>query len=145
MANPLVDQGVLSRLLASIVIPNFPNLNITSPFLGKDGIRLQLEGDAVTYLPTMTGGVISQEPYQICTVRAALLKSQTFADQWKQQYEKNGALGDLGVIPDAPTLGQYQLTNCSISGLEGLDFNGSSAEWIVMIKGYYNINSNLYG
>lgn len=143
-ANPLVDQGVLNRLKASILLNDFPELNVTPSYLGKMGIKLALEGESTTYLPTMVGGVVSQEPYQLCTVTAELLKSQPLADSWKQQMESDSAIGDVVVRGDAQTLSVYQLTNCSIMGVRELDFAGGDAGYVISIRGYYAINQNLW-
>jgi hypothetical protein len=144
-ANPLVQQGVVNRLRSNIIIPDFPQLNVTASFLGKEGIKLQLEGESTTYIPTLVGGVISQEPYMLCSVMAELLKSQPLADQFKQQMESDAAIGDITVRGDATQLGPYDLTNCSIMSVRELDFSGPSASWLVTVKGYYNINQDLWG
>jgi hypothetical protein len=41
-------------------------------------------------------------------------------------------------------LGNYQFSNCSIAGVRDLTFNGQAAGFMVTIKGYYQINANLW-
>jgi hypothetical protein len=145
MSNPLVDQGVLSRLVASTTLDNFPELNVTASYLGKEGIKLALEGEAATYINTMTGGVPSPEPYQICNVTIYLLKTQPLSAQYKAQYETNVLLGNMTVRPDVSFgLTPYDLTNCSLVGIAAQDYSGRDAGWTVSIRGYYEINGGLY-
>lgn len=146
MPNPLVPQGTLNRLKASILLNSFPALNITPPFLGREAIRLAFEGAATTFINTMTGAVTSPEPYQKATITANLLKTQGLADAWKQQYESSSLLGDLTVRPDVTSggIGPYPITNCAIQDLRELNFAGEDAGWIITIGGYYLINSTLF-
>ena len=85
MANPLVAQGTLNRILGSVVWPSFSALNVTSSFLGKQGIRLALEGESTLFIPTMTGAVTSPEPYMMIGLTINLLKTQSLAAQYKSQ------------------------------------------------------------
>lgn len=142
--NPLVSQGSLNRLRASVIWPAFPALNVTAPFLGKEGIRLALEGEATVFIETMTGAVTSPQPYQLIALTINLIKSQPLAEAYKSQVELSALLGDGVVRPDATPLSPYQLTNCSIQNVRELNFDGSDAGYAVALKGYYNINSALW-
>lgn len=144
MANPLIAQGTLNRLRASVVWPGFASLNVTSSYLGKAGIRLSLQGETTLYIPTMTGQVTSPEPYMRVEMEMALLKTQALSNAYKQQMETSSLLGDGTVRPDAATLGPYQIVNCSIMSIRGLDFSGENADFTVTIGGYYYINSTLF-
>ena len=39
--NPLIDQGVLNRIRGSVQWADFPGLNVTAPFLDREGINLR--------------------------------------------------------------------------------------------------------
>src|ERR1700742_4394296 len=95
--NPLVDQGVLNRVRGSVVWSGFPALNVTAPYLGKDGIGIAFEGDGSattgTMTGTMTGVVQSLEPYVMVTLKIGLLRTQPLADAYKKQWELNALLG----------------------------------------------------
>jgi hypothetical protein len=143
--NPNIPQGGLNRLIASVNWPSTPNLSVTAPYLGKNGIHFALEGEAVEYIPTMTGAVTSPEPYMMFTMTIELLKSQAFSDQWKQQLETNAQLGDGTVWPDSTTLSPFALSNTSITGVRDLPFNGQDAVFAVTVKGYYQVNADLWG
>ena len=46
-SNPLVDQGTLNRIRASVEFTDFPELNVTSSYLAKAGISMRLTGESV--------------------------------------------------------------------------------------------------
>lgn len=142
--NPLVSQGTLNRLRGSVVLTDHPELNVTASFLGPEGIRLALEGEPTTQIPTLTGAVQSPEPYQLCNVTVSLLKTQALADAYKKQYENDTVIGDITVRPDSSVLSPYNLINCSLGPLRELSFNGTDASYAVSIRGYYQINASLW-
>lgn len=145
MANPLISQGNLNRLRGSVVFPDNPTLNITAPYLGKAGIRLAFEGESVVYLPTLTGAVTSPEPYMMISLSMNLLKSQPLSNAYKAKMESDSSMGAGTVRTDSTSLSVYELINLSISSVRELNLNGEDADFIVTLKGYYSINSSLFG
>lgn len=144
MPNPLVAQGTLNRLRASVSIPDRPELNITASFLGKDGISVSLTGDATLTIPTMTGTVQSPEPYMLVELTVALLRTQTLGNQYKLQMELNTLLGDFTVRPDSSILSPYTFRNGAIARVRELPMNGTDAGYVATLTGYYNINDDLW-
>lgn len=144
MTNPLIAQGTLNRLRGSVVWEGFPALNVTAPFLGKEGIRLALEGEATTFINTMTGAVTSPEPYMTVSMTLNLLKTQQLGNLYKAQMEVSSLLGAGTVRSDSAILSPYSLINCSIQSVRELDFSGADAGYVVNVKGYYNINQALW-
>jgi hypothetical protein len=144
-SNPLIAQGTLNRLRASVVWASNASLNVTAPYLGREGIRLALEGETTTFINTMTGAVTSPEPYQVVNLTINLLKTQGLASVYKAQMELTALIGDGTVYPDASTLPTYSLINCAIQSVRELSFAGEDAGWVVVVKGYYLINSSLWG
>lgn len=144
MANPLVPQGTLNRLRGSIVIPLFPQLNITASFLGKEGISISFEGDTTTTIPTMTGVVQSPEPYQMARIAAHMLKSQSLAALWEAQRLSLSLIGDVVLTTDSLTMPKYILSNCSIMNVDEIKANGDNAEYGIVISGIYLINASLW-
>jgi hypothetical protein len=144
MAFSLQPQGVLNRLRGSIVFPQFPQYNITAPFLGDEGINLTPGGDITDILPTMTGTVQSPAPYQMYTVEVALLKTQSFSDQFKRKLELDANVGNFVVRPDSPTLGNYIIQNAAITNAGPGRLNGRSVGFAVTLVGYYSVNNSLY-
>ncbi len=147
MGNPNVRQGTLNRLKVSLVFADFPELNITPSFLGKEMIRIAFDGKITTFVPTTAGAVTSPEPYQKVMVTAHLLKTQALAPLFKAKLEANSLLGDCTVWPDVQTgdgLPNYAFTNCAIEDIRELGFDGMDAGFAVSIGGYYIINSDLW-
>lgn len=144
MSAPLIAQGTLNRLRGSVVFAEAQDLNITAPFLGPEGINLTPEGEISDTLPTMTGSVPSPVPYQFMTVEVELLKTQTFSDRFKRRIEVNSFVGPMVVRPDAKTLSNYLIFNASIVAAGPGRLNGTSAAFVVAIRGYYLINASLY-
>jgi hypothetical protein len=146
MSNPLVDQGSLDRLKASVVFDTAPELNVTAPYLGREGVRLALEGNATDYLPTMTGAVTSPAPYMMTTLTVNLLKSQPLSNVYKALMESNTLVGDCSVRPDVHSgLGIYQLLNCAVESVREMNFSGEEPVFAVTIRGYYNVNADFFG
>lgn len=142
--NPLVAQGTLNRLRASVTWNDFPALNVTAPYLGEEGLSLTLEGDTTTYIKTMTGQVTSPEPYQPISLTMELLKTQSLGPAYKAQAEALALIGNGTVRVDASTFPAYDIVNCAIMGVETLKLNGKDAGYRVRIGGYYLVNQNLY-
>jgi hypothetical protein len=142
--NPLIAQGTLNRLRASVIITNFPALNVTSPYLGEDGISINPDGESTTYIKTLTGAVTSPEPYQQIMVEVHLLRTQGLANQYKLQIEASSLLGPIVVRPDSSALSAYDFVNCSIQGWGPHKINGKDAGFMVKLGGYYLINQDLY-
>lgn len=145
MPNPQIQQGVLNRLVASVVWTSFPSLNVTPSFLNKEGIRLAFDGESTTFLPSLTGAVISPEPYQMVTLTINLLKTQTLANLYENQRQTQSNIGDCVVRPDTTVLQPYDLTNCAIESVRELSFSGQDAGYAVTIRGYQLVNNALWG
>lgn len=145
MPNPLIDQGTLNRLRGSVVFPDNPSLNVTAPYLGRAGLRLALDGEAVVYLPTLTGAVTSPEPYLMITLSMNLLKTQPLGDAYKKRWETNSLMGSATLRTDSTTLSVFELINTGIASIRELNLNGEDADLMVTLKGYYSVNSSLFG
>jgi hypothetical protein len=142
--NPLIPQGTLNRIRASVVWPSFPSLNVSASYLGRMGIRLALDGESTLFIPTMTGAVTSPEPYMMITMTMHLLKSQNLAALYKGQMEDTALIGDGTVRPDAVNLPVYPIINCAIQAVRELNFAGDDADFAVAIRGYYLVNASLW-
>lgn len=143
--NPLLNQGVLQRIAASVVWTDFPQLNVTAPYLDREGINFRMASKISTRHPTMTGVVQSPEPYVEIELVIAMLKTQALANAYKIQWEAYSVLGDGVVYPDVQTgLGQFQLENMSIDGVGDLLFNGTTPMFGVTLGGFYVTNNNLF-
>jgi len=144
VANPQIPQGTLNRLRGAVIWTSFPALNVTAPFLGREGISLGFEGNMTDYVDTLTGAVTSPTPYVAARLTLNLLKTQGLSDAYKQQMETSTLLGEGQVRPDTTTLGPYTITNCGIEGLDELRLNGEVAGFVVRVRGYYVVNNQLW-
>lgn len=146
--NPLIQQGTLNRLVAAISFNANPNLNITPSYLGREAIRLSLDGAATGRIPSMTGIVTSPEPYQMVTCVAHMLKTQPLAAAWQAQYLTTTLIGGYTVYPDVQVdqggIGPYNINNGMIMGLRELAFSGEDAGWVLTLSGYLVINNLLW-
>jgi hypothetical protein len=144
MPNPLIDQGTLNRLIASVVIPAFPELNVTPAFLGKEAIRVVPQGEATDYIDTQTGAVRSPNPYIRVGISIHLLKTQFLSGLYKEQMEADSAIGDITVRPDTRAFPPYQFFNCSIQNVGEINMDGTDPGYRITLMGYYNINNALW-
>ena len=144
---PLVSQGNINRLLGHLVVVQYPELNVTASFLGREGIGISFRGPATTRIGTMTGGVNSVEPYRESIVKVHLIKSQGLANIWKGVEESNTILGPVVIYPDVSTgiLQPYAFDNCSLDGLDSLTVNGMDAGYMLTLGGFYYINASAWG
>jgi hypothetical protein len=142
--NPLISLGQLNRGLVSVTWPNFTSLNVTLPYLNREGIRLALEGQATAQLPALTGVVQSPEVFQPVTLTINILKSQGLAGLYKAQFETQTVLGPCTVRSDSSIFPAYYLTNMALEGVRELNFSGEDAGFAVMCRGTYPINSAVF-
>lgn len=144
MANPLVPQGFLNRVRGAVSVTDVPGLNVTASYLGKDGISLRPDNAATDIIPTMTGTVGSQTPYQQVTLTIHLLKTQGLAASYQQRFATDTALGEVVITPDATTFGNFTLLNCYLLNFNEMPFNGMDAGYVVTIGGYLTTNDNMW-
>lgn len=144
MGNPLVPQGFLNRVRGALSVTDVPALNVTASYLGKDGISMRPDNAATDIIPTMTGTVGSQTPYQQVTVTVHLLKTQGLGASYQQRFATDTALGEVVITPDATTFGNFTLLNCYLLTFNELPFNGMDAGYVVTIGGYLTTNDNMW-
>lgn len=144
MPNPLVPQGSLNLLRASVVWPSADDLNVTPSYLVKAGIRVAFQGRSVEYIGAMTGMITSPQPYMSFEMTININKANGLASLYKSRMETNALIGDGTVRPDTTGLEPYNFVNCSIEGVRELDFSGADGGFAVIIGGYYLTNSSLF-
>lgn len=144
MPNPLIAQGALNRVRASVTIPNFPNLNVTASYLGSEGISLAKNGEITHQIPTLTGLVNSPVPYVPVQLTIHLVRSQNLAQSYESQMQDNSVLGDLYCTPDASSLQDISIFNGAIVSVQEQKFNGTDAGYVITIGGYQPQNNSLF-
>lgn len=142
--NPLVQQGTLNRVRGQVVVPNFTNLNITAPYMGKSMLRLALEGNFTDQIPTATGVVNSPEPYVMATCTVGLLRTQALSGQWLAQAINYSVIGPIQVYSDSSAFPLANLDNCSIYQLDPGAFDGQDPVVRLILRGTFYLNNNLW-
>ncbi len=146
MPNPLVPQGLLNRVKASVSWTEFPTYNITAPYLGRNGISLGFDGDATLFLKTLTGSVQSQEVTMDIMLSMHLLRTQPLGAEYQTKMLRDSRFGNGTVRPDVVSNGlqPWLIYNCGIKNIQPMVYNGTEEGYIVNIGGYVNINSQLF-
>ena len=144
MPNPQIPPGGINLLQTSITVQSFPGLNVTPSFLGKQMVRLALEGEITRHLPVAVGVVTSPQVYQMAMVTINLVKSQSLAQAYKVQWETNSVLGSIVVRPDTTVLQPFDMSQVGIVDVREMSFNGDEADVFVTLRGQYLINSALW-
>lgn len=142
--NPQVSQGTLNRIRGAVNFNANPGLNITAPYLGREGISIAFDANFGQRIGAMTGGVSSPDAYVMATVTIHLLKSQSFSAVWKAQVELINTVGDITVKADSATLPDYTFKNCMVLRADPGPINGTSADYVVVLQGDYLVNSQLF-
>ena len=137
MANPLLNPGNLNRVRGSIVVPGNADLNITAAYLGKEGISIAPEGDVTTTLPLLVSTAISEEPYQIVTVTANIVKSLALSATYINQIITNPSVGNIIVTLDSSVLPTFTINNASIANWQQIMANGTQADFPITFKGNF--------
>jgi hypothetical protein len=144
-ANPRIAQGQLNRVKASVTWTDHPELNVTAPFLGRDGVSLGLEGNSTGFLPTMTGTVTSPEPFMMIGLTVHLLKTQALCGLYIDALQANALLGDGVVRPDVLVgMPPWDVVNCAIESIREMRFNGTDDGFMVICRGSTYINNDMW-
>lgn len=144
MPNPQIQQGVLNRVRCSVIVPNFTNLNITAPYMGKSFAKIDFEGNFVEQIETGTGMVRSPEPYVPVTVTVGLLRSQALAASWVAQFQSNSFVGSINVHPDSSAFPIISVTDAVIRHLDPGAFDGADPVVRLTLRGTTNINDQMW-
>ena len=144
MPNPLIPQGTLNRIRCSIVVPSFPALNITAPYMGQRFATINFSGSFTELIPTATGGVASPEPYVMANVSVDLLRTQSLSASWLAQANATGAIGAVTIYPDSAAFPEIKIDNTVIDSIEPGAYDGKDPVVRLMLKGFYNINDDLW-
>lgn len=140
----MIPVGVLNRVRASIKFTDHPELNVSASYLAKEGVELTFQGNMTDFLPAMTGAVQSPQPYMLMQAKVHLLRSQALGAQYKEQWEKNTAIGDAKVFSDSSTFGDFEVMNTAITSVQDMSFAGGQPGVAITITGTYYINYEMW-
>lgn len=142
--NPLLVPGNLNRIRGTILVPNNTALNITAAYLGKEGIVVSPQSAVVTQMQGMTTIVNSEEPYQIVSVTAAIMKSLAMSAAYLDQIQNSPTLGTITVTPDTAVIPSFTLYNVAITNWSQISMAGVQPDFTVTFSGQFMISNDLW-
>ncbi len=144
IGNPLVQQGMLNRVLTHIIVPSFPQLNVTSPYMSKSLATLTFDESAVDQIGTATGVVNSPKPYVMGKVVVNLLRSQGTANLYLAQWQSQAPIGTIVLYSDSTALQPITLLNCSLLDVDTGAFDGVDPTFKATISGVFETNAYVW-
>ena len=143
-SNPLIAQGTLNRVRCSIVVPNYPALNVTSPYMGASFASFDFSGPFSQLIPTGTGAVNSPEPYVEGTITVALLRTQALANAWLQQAQTLSDLGAVTIHSDTAAFPANTIYTTIIQDFNPGAFDGRDPVVRLVLRGIAYMNNDLW-
>jgi hypothetical protein len=143
--NPSVAQGTLNRLLTQITLANFPQLNVSAPYMSKAFVTAQIGDGFTNQIPTATGVVNSPEPYVMATLVINLLRTQALAAAWLAQVQQYSVLGTVSGYSDSTVFGPLQLINASVVSIDPGGWDGTDPVVRITVTGVFYVNETLWG
>lgn len=140
----MVRQGLLNRVLTSVVVTNYPQLTVTAPFMSKNLSEIIFDGAAVDQIGTATGIVNSPMPYIMADINCNILRSQSTVAAYVAQWQQQAYIGSVTIYTDSTQLPQFTLVNCSILNITPGAFDGQDPTTKVQFKGVYYINNIMW-
>lgn len=144
MPSPRIPQGTLNRAAAAVTFPNFQSLSISAPYLGADGISVNMDpvGEAID---TMTGVVTSPKLFTHVSLEIDLLKTNGFAQQWMTQIQSvTSVLENALVHFDTPALEPLELFGVIVRVIDFGKTNGTNPTAKLSISGSAYVNQSLW-
>ena len=143
-SNPLIEQGTLNRVRCSIVVPSYPALNVTSPYMGASFASFDFSGPFSQLIPTGTGAVNSPEPYVEGTITVALLRTQALANAWLQQAQTLSDLGAVTIHSDTAAFPANTIYTTIIQDFNPGAFDGRDPVVRLVLRGIAYMNNDLW-
>ncbi len=143
-SNPLIAQGTLNRVRCSIVVPSYPALNVTSPYMGASFASFDFSGPFSQLIPTGTGAVNSPEPYVEGTITVALLRTQALANAWLQQAQTLSDLGAVTIHSDTAAFPANTIYTTIIQDFNPGAFDGRDPVVRLVLRGIAYMNNDLW-
>ena len=141
---PLTTQGQLNRVLTHIVVPGFPQLSVTAPYMSKSLALLSFDGPFVDQIGTATGIVNSPVPFVMGQIVVNLLRSQSLSSLWIAQVQVASIIGTVVAYPDSTVFPAIPLSNCSIIDVDPGAYDGADPTTKITMKGVFYTNADLW-
>jgi hypothetical protein len=142
--NPGIARGVLNRVRCSVVVPNFPALNIIPANMGRALARISFSDNLVNQIPTGTGLVNSPEPYIRATITIALLRTQQISASWWSQILADSNIQDATIYSDTSTFPPIALQDVVASHVDPGPFDGTNPDFQLVLAGALPVNNNMW-
>jgi hypothetical protein len=142
--NPNLIPSNLNRIRGTVLVPGNATLNITAPYLGKEGITISPQSAVVTQMQGMTTVVNSEEPYQIVQVTAAVMRSLALSAAYIEQIKNSPTLGTVTVTPDTSVLAPFTLYNVAIVNWGQMSMAGVQPDFVITFQGLLPISNDLW-
>lgn len=144
MANPQITQGVLNRVRTSVVVPNYPGLSVTAPYMGKSFAKLDFEGNFVEQIETGTGAVRSPEPFVMATLTVSILRPQSLSAAWLAQAQLDGYLGQVNAHSDSSVFPVVSLNETVIRHIDPGAYDGTDPIVRLTLRGTFYVNGAMW-
>lgn len=144
MTNPNIDQGTINLTSASVTFSDNTDLNVTASYLTDSGIDLSFGSDAGTLIPTLVGGAVSENAYQIANVVIHLNRAQDLANTFKSQFKSDISVGEFVVRSESDAMDEWTITTGILQNVQAITINGKTVEYAVMLQGIYAVNSDMW-
>ena len=142
--NPNLFPSNLNRIRGSVLVPGNSSLNITSSYLGKEGIVIAPQSPVVTQMQGLATIVNSEEPYQLVQVTAMVMKSLALSAAYINQIQQSPTVGTITVTPDTSVLPQFTLYNCAIVNWNQISMAGTQPDFAIVFQGQFNVSNDLW-
>ncbi len=143
--NPMVPQGTLNRVRASVIVPNYSSLNINSSHMSKKFVTVTFDEDFADQPETAVGIVNSPKPYVMATVNVGILRTQALAASWLAQAQQDTQIGRVIVHSDTNAFPQIHVHNCSLLKSEPGPYDGMDPTVDLTIRGVFYPNNYVWG
>ena len=144
MPNPQTVRGYLNRILTSVYVTDYPQLNVSASFMSKALSQLTFDDDTNDQIGSATGLINSPKPYQMASLQVNILRSQVLPALYYAQVASLAVVGTVTVYTDSPTLPPFILYNSTIMHVDPGAFDGMDPTTKVTFKGYYPVNDALW-
>ena len=142
--NPLVAQGFLNRVKASLTVTDTPALNISASYLAKEMLSIRTTGPATDIIQTATGTVLSANVYMPIEVVVHTLRTQGLGESWRQRFLSDTSLGEIVATTDSTVFGDFTILNAALTNFQEMTVNGTQAGFILLLSGYWVVNNDMW-
>ena len=145
VTNPQIALGTLNRLRTSLVVPGFPNLNVTASYMSKRFIHVTLdENPFALAIETATGIVTSPEPYVMGTINIGLLRTTGLAQAWMSQAQNTSVIGTVEIHSDTSAFSALTIHDTYIERVDPGPYDGTNPEVPLVLRGVFYVNNALW-